>query len=161
MYGVENRAGTPIYVHAKACVMDDVWATIGSDNFNRRSWSHDSELSAVVVDPSAEDHSPYARRLRLTLAAEHLDRLVTGDTLLEVMEDCVDGAGMFEAFAESARALDAWHEGGRRGERPAGRLRVLPEPELSPWAKRVALPLYLTLHDPDGRPKPLRQQDTF
>jgi len=38
-------------VHAKACVVDDTWATIGSDNFNRRSWTHDSELSAVVVEP--------------------------------------------------------------------------------------------------------------
>ena len=70
IYGIENHAGTPVYVHAKACVIDDTWASIGSDNFNRRSWTHDSELSAVVVDEAGE----YARRLRLTLAAEHLDR---------------------------------------------------------------------------------------
>ncbi len=76
VYGVENHAGTPVYVHAKVCVMDDQWATIGSDNFNRRSWTHDSELSVVVVDSSGADHSAYARRLRLTLAAEHLDREV-------------------------------------------------------------------------------------
>ena len=43
-YGIENHAGTPVYVHAKVCVVDDVWASIGSDNFNRRSWTHDSEL---------------------------------------------------------------------------------------------------------------------
>jgi len=49
VYGLENHAGTPVYVHAKVCVMDDCWATIGSDNFNRRSWTNDSELSAVVV----------------------------------------------------------------------------------------------------------------
>ena len=59
-------------MHAKTCVVDDTWATIGSDNFNRRSWTHDSELSAVVVDDAAR--ATYARRLRLTLAAEHLDR---------------------------------------------------------------------------------------
>ena len=53
VYGIENHAGTPVYVHAKTCVVDDTWATIGSDNFNRRSWTHDSELSAVVVDPAA------------------------------------------------------------------------------------------------------------
>ena len=70
VYGIENHAGTPVYVHAKACVVDDTWATIGSDNFNRRSWTHDSELSAVVVDEAGD----YARDLRLTLAAEHLDR---------------------------------------------------------------------------------------
>ncbi len=50
IYGLENHAGTPVYVHAKACVIDDTWTTIGSDNFNRRSWTHDSELSAVVID---------------------------------------------------------------------------------------------------------------
>ena len=74
VYGIENHAGLPVYVHAKVCVIDDWWATIGSDNFNRRSWTHDSELSAVVLDTAGDDHSAYARRLRLTLAAEHLDR---------------------------------------------------------------------------------------
>ena len=73
-YGIENHRGLPVYVHAKVCVIDDWWATIGSDNFNRRSWTHDSELSAVVLDTAGGDHSAYARRLRLTLAAEHLDR---------------------------------------------------------------------------------------
>lgn len=42
-YGVENQAGTPVYVHVKVCVVDDVWASVGSDNVNRRSWTHDSE----------------------------------------------------------------------------------------------------------------------
>src|SRR5437764_749645 len=36
VYDIENDAGTPIYVHAKLCVVDDVWMTCGSDNFNRR-----------------------------------------------------------------------------------------------------------------------------
>ena len=162
IYGIENHESTPVYVHAKVCVMDDVWATIGSDNFNRRSWTHDSELSAVVVDPSAEDHSPYARRLRLTLAAEHLDREVADDdSLLEVMADCVDGAGMFTAYAEAAKALDAWHDGGRVGERPPGRLRCLQPPELTRLERAAALVPYLVLHDPDGRPRPLRSKDGF
>ncbi|WP_219996443.1 phospholipase D family protein [Nocardioides humi] len=72
VYGLENRAGTPVYVHAKVCVLDDAWATVGSDNFCRRSWTNDSELSAAVVDLG---DGSYARRLRLRLAAEHLDRL--------------------------------------------------------------------------------------
>ena len=63
IYGLENHAGTPVYVHAKACIIDDTWTTIGSDNFNRRSWTHDSELSAVVIDRESE----YGRRLRLHL----------------------------------------------------------------------------------------------
>ena len=44
-YSLENEEGTPIYVHAKVCIIDDVWACVGSDNANRRSWTHDSELS--------------------------------------------------------------------------------------------------------------------
>ena len=53
IYDLENRDGTPIYVHAKACVVDDVWLMVGSDNLNRRSWTHDSELSCSVIDATA------------------------------------------------------------------------------------------------------------
>lgn len=151
IYGIENHAGTPVYVHAKACVVDDTWSTIGSDNFNRRSWTHDSELSAVVVDEAGE----YARRLRLTLAAEHLDR--DPDDL----DDCVDPVGMFDAYAACAARLDAWHERGQDGPRPAGRLRRLKPPDLGFVTRALATPAYLVLHDPDGRPKPLRKSDDF
>ncbi len=143
-YGIENHAGTPVYVHAKVCVMDDVWASVGSDNFNRRSWTHDSELSCVVLD---ED---YARSLRLELAAEHLDR-EPGDT-----DDLRDPHAMYDAYATSAAALDAWHDGGRSGERPPGRLRVLPLEDLGPWQERLAQIPLAHVHDPDGRPGPLR-----
>jgi phosphatidylserine/phosphatidylglycerophosphate/cardiolipin synthase-like enzyme len=162
-YGIENHAGTPVYVHAKTCNVDDTWVTIGSDNFNRRSWTHDSELSAAVVEPEPAGLG-HARRLRLTLAAEHLDRsFVEGDddSLREAVADCVDPRGMFDAYARTAAALDEWHHGGRQGERPPGRLRRLRTPELS-WVERaLALPPYLTLHDPDGRPGPLRKQGGF
>jgi phosphatidylserine/phosphatidylglycerophosphate/cardiolipin synthase-like enzyme len=47
---LENVWGTPIYGHAKVCVIDDVWMVVGSDNVNRRSWTHDSELSCAVID---------------------------------------------------------------------------------------------------------------
>jgi phosphatidylserine/phosphatidylglycerophosphate/cardiolipin synthase-like enzyme len=151
VYGIENHAGTPVYVHAKACIVDDVWATIGSDNFNRRSWTHDSELSAVVVDRAGD----YARSLRLALAAEHLDRGA------DDVDDCVDPAGMFAAYAASADELDRWHAGGGAGPRPPGRLRRLDPPEVGPVARAAALGHYLFLHDPDGRPKPLRKRDEF
>jgi phosphatidylserine/phosphatidylglycerophosphate/cardiolipin synthase-like enzyme len=152
IYGIENHAGTPIYVHAKACVVDDTWTTIGSDNFNRRSWTHDSELSAVVLDTEGE----FARSLRLALAAEHLDR-----DPADPMDDCVDPAGMFRVYAESAAELDRWHAGGRAGPRPPGRLRRLDAPRLGRLTRTLALPAYLWLHDPDGRPKPLRKRDEF
>jgi phosphatidylserine/phosphatidylglycerophosphate/cardiolipin synthase-like enzyme len=181
-YGIENHAGTPVYVHAKICVMDDWWATVGSDNFSRRSWTHDSELSVVVLDTTGGDHGAYARRLRLTLAAEHLDRKVgpaefpgdisriqtgiaPGDlddaTLLETMADCVAPQGMFDAFAASAARLQAWVDNGRQGVRPPGRLRPIRDPELSTLTRLWAAPLYRVVHDPDGRPKALRKRRQF
>ena len=55
-YGLESPDGVPVYVHAKVCIIDDQWASVGSDNINRRSWTHDSEVTAAVCDPG------YARR---------------------------------------------------------------------------------------------------
>jgi phosphatidylserine/phosphatidylglycerophosphate/cardiolipin synthase-like enzyme len=139
------------------CVVDDIWASTGSDNFNRRSWTHDSELSAVVLDHD------YALDLRLTLAAEHLDRLedVAAGGLREVMADCVEPIGHYDAYAASAARLEAWHRGGRLGERPAGRLRPIPQPTLSTWTRRWArLPLDI-IHDPDGRPGPIRGEAQY
>ncbi len=155
IYGLENHAGTPVYVHAKACVIDDTWTTIGSDNFNRRSWTHDSELSAVVIDREGE----YSRRLRLALAAEHLDR-DPGDPP-GAMADCLEPSDLFATYAASAARLDAWHEDGRTGPRPAGRLRRIEPPELGLLSRAVATPLYALLHDPDGRPRRLHRTDDF
>ena len=54
-----NRRGArPDYVHAKICVVDDVWATVGSNNFNTRSWTHDSELAAAILDLRARRACP-------------------------------------------------------------------------------------------------------
>lgn len=155
IYGLENRAGTPVYVHAKACVIDDTWTTIGSDNFNRRSWTHDSELSAVVIDRDGE----YGRRLRLSLAAEHLDR--EGGHPSAVLVDCLQPADMFATYAASAARLAAWRDGGGIGPRPAGRLRRIEPPALGPLARAAASVPYSFLHDPDGRPPGLRRTDDF
>jgi phosphatidylserine/phosphatidylglycerophosphate/cardiolipin synthase-like enzyme len=146
VYGLENHAGTPVYVHAKVCVIDDTWASVGSDNFSRRSWTHDSELTAVVLD---ED---YARDLRLRLAAEHLDRLdaVEAHGLATTMADCADPAAMFEAYAAHAEALEAWHRAGRTGERPPGRLRRLEVPAVGRSQRPWAAALLDVVHDPDG-----------
>lgn len=170
-YGLENHAGTPVYVHAKVCVLDDVWASIGSDNFCRRSWTNDSELSAAVIDLGPEGRAGYARRLRLTLAAEHLDRLdpdhltsidaMEDADLLEVMEDCVEPVDLFRRYAASADALEAWHAGDRKGPRPPGRLRRLPEPALSLPRQALAAPWYRFLHDPDGRSPLMRWRRRF
>jgi phosphatidylserine/phosphatidylglycerophosphate/cardiolipin synthase-like enzyme len=139
VYGVENREGTPIYVHAKVCVIDDTWAAVGSDNFNRRSWTHDSEVSAAVAHPG------YARGLREQLAREHLE--TTDEVPLE---------DHFAAYARSAAALQDWHSGGRVGPRPPGRLRPLAAVELGRFTRAWASAAYRLLFDPDGRPLDLR-----
>ena len=128
MDGLENHEATPVYVHAKVCIVDDTWASVGSDNFNRRSWSHDSELSCAVMDEDADNTnaspgSPSAPtassawRLRLTLACEHLDR--ADDTV-----DLRDPRSAFDAFATTAAALDGWCANGQSTPRPADRLRT-------------------------------------
>src|SRR5579859_3181145 len=84
IYDIENGAGVPVYVHAKISVIDDVWASVGSDNFNRRSWSHDSEIACAVLDAAHDLREPvdpaglgdcarkFARDVRLRLWREHL-----------------------------------------------------------------------------------------
>jgi len=154
VYGIENHAGTPVYVHAKVCVIDDTWVMVGSGNINRRSWTYDTELSCAVLGQHP-DGSSLAQRLRLDLAREHLDRDEDGDA------DLRDPLDAFEAFAASAQRLDAWYAGGRRGPRPPGRLRRHHPTPLPPSTMRWAEPLYRILYDPDGRPRPLRRAGTF
>ena len=167
VYGIENHAGTPVYVHAKACVVDDVWAAVGSDNVNRRSWTHDSELSCAVLDDERDPREPrvmdrhgdgartFARDLRLRLAREHLDREPGDDA------DLIDADDAFAAFARCASELQRWHDDGRAGPRPPGRLRPYLLPELSRLTRAWATPLYRTVYDPDGRPLALRRRHQF
>ena len=167
VYGIENRAGTPVYVHAKVCIIDDVWASVGSDNINRRSWTHDSELSCAVIDDAIDEREPrildrfgngarvFARELRLLLAREHLDREPGDDG------DLLDPIGAFAAFTDSARRLQQWHDDGRTGPRPPGRLRPYAAPRLTRRTLRWATPLYRVVYDPDGRPGALRRAHRF
>lgn len=143
VFDVENHSGTPVYVHAKVCTVDDEWASVGSDNFNRRSWTHDSELSCAVIDLDGI----FARDLRLRLLREHLDRA----------EDGSQDGGLADpqtAVAEietAAGALEAWHASGRRGARPPGRLRPHRPERLGRFTRLWAGPAYRMIYDPDGR----------
>ncbi|WP_329619433.1 phospholipase [Streptomyces sp. NBC_01255] len=174
VYGLENHAGTPVYVHAKVCVIDDVWASVGSDNINLRSWTHDSELGCAVVDGSLDQRQPrdpgglgdgarvFARELRLGLMREHLDvQGAAGRQAAAAPDALCDPAMAFGAFEKAAAALDAWHEAGRRGPRPAGRLRRYTPPDLSGAQRALATPLHHLLIDPDGRPLRLRLRHAF
>jgi phosphatidylserine/phosphatidylglycerophosphate/cardiolipin synthase-like enzyme len=167
VYGLENADGVPIYVHAKVAVIDDVWASVGSDNVNRRSWTHDSELSCAIIDEQLDPREPrdpgglgdgartFARNLRLTLATEHLGRKPDDDG------DLVDPAQFVAEMAASADRLDAWYAGGQHGERPAGQLRRHIDVPLGRGTRLFARPLYRLVYDPDGRPWRLRRAGVY
>ncbi|GAA4837216.1 phospholipase D family protein [Garicola koreensis] len=161
---IEKADGAPIYVHAKVVIIDDVWASVGSANLNRRSWTHDSELSVAVLDGDTDSRHPiesataagpgdtaerprrFARQLRLQLMREHLHRHEGDDA------DLIDPTQAAQVIRDSAEALDLWHEGGQVGSRPPGRLRRHDLQQGSAWQLALASPLYRTMFDPDGRP---------
>ncbi|MEA2208530.1 MAG: hypothetical protein QOF54_1007 [Solirubrobacteraceae bacterium] len=60
----------PAYVHAKIGIVDDRWLTIGSANLNEHSLFNDTEMNIVCCEAAI------ARRTRLALWAEHLERSV-------------------------------------------------------------------------------------
>jgi phosphatidylserine/phosphatidylglycerophosphate/cardiolipin synthase-like enzyme len=176
VYDLENEAGWPIYVHAKVCLIDDVWLAVGSDNLNLRSWTHDSEVCCSwthdsevccsVIDSARDQRAPLdpggqgdgarvlARELRLRLWREHLGPAVPEEELLDLR------AG-FEVWRRMAAALDTWHREGRKGPRPAGRARQHRPPPIGAFTSRWARPLYRLAVDPDGRPPDLRRSGDF
>jgi phosphatidylserine/phosphatidylglycerophosphate/cardiolipin synthase-like enzyme len=167
VFDVENDHGTPIYVHSKACIVDDVWCAVGSDNLNRRSWTHDSEISCAVLDGRLDERAPQemgshgdrARMLprdtRLRLTCEHagLDA--------DAVDSIVDPKEWFDLLRLRADALDAWHEHGRVGPRPPGHLRRHAQEHASPPERRLLHWVHAGLLDPDGRPAELQAVDQF
>jgi phosphatidylserine/phosphatidylglycerophosphate/cardiolipin synthase-like enzyme len=166
VFDLENGDGVPIYVHAKICIVDDVWFTCGSDNFNRRSWTNDSEITCAVLDRERDDREPrdpagagegarrLARRLRLEVWSEHLGRDADDPAML-------DPARALELWNASADTLDRWHDGGCRGPRPPGQVRRHRPDPVNPLQRAWARPLYRTMFDPDGRPWRLRRTGGF
>ncbi|MFN8447701.1 MAG: phospholipase D family protein [Anaerolineae bacterium] len=84
--------GTPIYVHAKLMIVDDVYYTLGSANVTPRSMTMDTEINIGVVgdDVITYNHQGVdyevrqsARDLRVALWQEHL-QLASSDSLLEI-----------------------------------------------------------------------------
>jgi phosphatidylserine/phosphatidylglycerophosphate/cardiolipin synthase-like enzyme len=166
IYDIENEAGAPIYVHAKVCVIDDVWATVGSDNLNRRSWTHDSELSCAVIDSELDDRIPldpgglgdgsrkFARELRLSLWAEHLGRTPDDPELLNLSDSSV-------LWRKTADQLDSWQTRSNEGVRPSCRIRPHVVAPVPPGSRRWAGIVYRLIFDPDGRPLKLRLRRGF
>ncbi|WP_392543321.1 phospholipase D family protein [Oryzobacter telluris] len=124
IYGMTNAGGYPVYVHSKVCIVDDRWASVGSDNFNRRSWSSDSEIACAVQDTregSADGgggvRDTFALRLRRELVGEHLG--VEPDDVPD------DPDEVWDLMAACAERLDSWYAA---GSPPRGR-RHVPRPK--------------------------------
>ena len=182
VYDLVNREGTPIYVHAKVCIVDDVWLEVGSDNVNRRSWTHDSEVGCAVLDERLDPRHPtdpgglgdgarvLARDTRLALWREHLGRPAAGagpdgddgDQGDDHGDDpgdgdLVDPAEAFEVLRRSAQALTDWEHGDRSSPRPPGHLTVHTVDPVPRWLVPLADLAYRKLLDPDGTPRRLRR----
>lgn len=152
-FDLVNHTGTPVYVHAKACVIDDVWASVGSDNLNRRSWTHDSELGCAVIDSKLDWREPadpgglgdgarqFARDLRMQLWSEHLGVSASDDSLL----DLAGAVGRWRAAAS-----------GRGGRLCLHRNDAVPA--AGRWWAELG---YRLVYDPDGRSFRLRRQRRF
>jgi cardiolipin synthase len=73
-FGALLQAGIQIYeyqaalLHSKTMVIDGAWATLGSTNFDRRSFALNDELNLVLYDPSvvARLEQVFAQDLRLS-----------------------------------------------------------------------------------------------
>ena len=137
MFDLENSAGTPIYVHAKVCVVDDHWMTIGSDNLNLRSWTHDSELTCAIVDPDGE----------LPRTAAHC-----------AVGRAPRASGGRPAARRPRAARSTSGAGGSAPRQPDPRRTCRRSfPAHAAWAG----PAYRVLYDPDGRPRRLRGTTEF
>jgi phosphatidylserine/phosphatidylglycerophosphate/cardiolipin synthase-like enzyme len=138
VYDLVSDRDVPIYVHAKVCIVDDTWMTCGSDNFNRRSWTHDSEVTCAVVDRDCR----LPREFRIRLWSEHL-ALPPDDQRLIALES----------------ATELWQDRARAGT--CARIRPHTPDPVSSLARLWATPAYRLIFDPDGRPARLRGTNAF
>lgn len=166
IYDLEREDGTAVYVHSKACIVDDIWVAVGSDNLNRRSWTHDSEISCAILDETHDEREPVdptgrgdrarklARDTRLRLAHEH-----TGGAT--DLNELIDPQEWFDALQQNAAALDAWHRDRERGRRPPGHLRAHTIERVNVAQRRLLRRVHAHVLDPDGRPSDLKRSDGF
>ena len=105
VFGIVNDARTPVYVHCKSMIVDDVWASISSSNFSRRSMTYDSEIGAMSIDQQTRRGGQrLARDFRVDLMASHLGLTPEERPLVE---------DPYEAFRLFKGALDGTLTGRR------------------------------------------------
>lgn len=166
IYDLEREDGSAVYVHSKACIVDDIWLAVGSDNLNRRSWTHDSELSCAIIDETLDEREPrdpaglgdgarkLARETRLRLASEHTCEAVD-------INQMIDPRQWFDTLRNSAEVLDQWHRNDDGGPRPPGHLRPHTIDRVNNAQRRLLGWVHSYVLDPDGRPSRLKQTNSY
>ena len=156
-----TRTARPIYVHAKVCIVDDVWLMVGSDNMNRRSWTHDSELSCAVLDDTRDEREPrdpagLGDGARLLAPRHPAAALARAPRAHRGRPASTTWSIPTRAFAEFRRTATGARRTGttrRSSRRAAARSRAHPptrsRPDPAPRGGRSAV--YRVLNDPDGR----------
>ncbi|TMW61324.1 hypothetical protein Poli38472_012515 [Pythium oligandrum] len=100
------RPSLALYVHTKVVLVDDVFLSVGSSNWNRRSMTSDSEVGVHIIDKNVK-HSPdgiqiagLARQFRLEkfsefsgLSVEELDKMSFLDALSALDASTSDPTG--------------------------------------------------------------------
>ncbi|TYZ59110.1 hypothetical protein PybrP1_007501 [[Pythium] brassicae (nom. inval.)] len=97
-----------LYVHTKAVLVDDVFLSVGSGNWNQRSMTSDSEIAANIVDRARTDETPdgirvaaLARAFRLAKFSELSGRSVEELSAMTFFE----GVRALELAAASAASV--------------------------------------------------------
>jgi phosphatidylserine/phosphatidylglycerophosphate/cardiolipin synthase-like enzyme len=143
-----------------------VWVTVGSDNLNRRSWTHDSELSCAVLDEELDERAPldpgglgdgsrrFARDLRLKLWAEHLGRPVDDSVLFDI----ATASALWKSIAKVSSERNDMSQSDSPATHRIGEHCVAPVKGIMRlWAALA----YRLIFDPDGRPLRLRVRHRF
>lgn len=135
--------GTPIYVHAKLLIVDDMVLRVGSANMNNRSLGLDSECDLVLKAEAEGDLvSQSIFKLRAALLAEH----------------CGMNPALVEArLARGVRMADLAAEAADDG--PS--LSRLALPELGPLEEFIADNELLDPEDPQGLFEPVTRRGLF
>ena len=118
-----TSTGPRAYVHSKLTLVDDEALVIGSMNSSRRSWNHDSEIMASLVDlagPTGTAGMPgFAKATRMAIWAQHLRLIGTGPTPLDPL-DLSLAAWVAAAAGAPGLAVRVYPPPGSVAQRPFG-----------------------------------------
>ena len=104
---VPSSIGNSAYVHSKLMIVDDEAAFIGSVNSSRRSWFHDSEVCATIVDmkhgagPEHPTLGGWVREFRCRVWNEHFQQACTGNPEIDLntWRELANGTSLIAATA--------------------------------------------------------------